>query len=92
MIMAVVVRLCVPLQRFTHGKEVVYHEAGRLRDILYGLDREHKGLLDMIILGGKIKDHFLISINDKLISDAEGLDTVLRDGDEISIVPLVIGG
>ncbi|MFQ3573187.1 MAG: MoaD/ThiS family protein [Thermodesulfovibrionales bacterium] len=87
--MSVIVRLCVPLQRFTQGKEVVYQPAGSLRDIILRLHEEYPGLTDVLMSGDKLKDHFVLSINDKIV---DNLEEILKDGDELSIVPLVIGG
>ncbi|MCX8026955.1 MAG: MoaD/ThiS family protein [Thermodesulfovibrionales bacterium] len=90
--MSVSVRLCVPLQRFCNNKEVVYHEAGSLKDIIQGLESKHPGIAEVILSGDRIKDHFIVSVNDKIIDDKDGINTVLKDGDEVSIMPLVIGG
>ncbi|MDH7597338.1 MAG: MoaD/ThiS family protein [Methanothrix sp.] len=59
-------------------------EGSLLRDALLSL-RGHERLLD----GLRIKDDVYVLVNGRSVSD---INTALRDGDEIAIVPAIIGG
>ncbi|MCX8207333.1 MAG: MoaD/ThiS family protein [Methanothrix sp.] len=59
-------------------------EGSLLRDALLSLPR-HERLLD----GLKIRDDVYVLVNGRSVSD---ISTPLKDGDEISIVPAIIGG
>ncbi|MFH1862737.1 MAG: ubiquitin-like small modifier protein 1 [bacterium] len=41
---------------------------------------------------GMLEMHVIISVNDQQLSELEGLDTPLKDGDEISIFLALSGG
>ena len=41
---------------------------------------------------GGLKDIFIVLVNGRRIDNLEGLDTPLKDGDEVSIFPPVAGG
>ncbi|HOK59070.1 MAG TPA: MoaD/ThiS family protein [Methanothrix sp.] len=59
-------------------------EGSLLRDALLSL-RRHERLVD----GLRIKDDVYVLVNGRSVSD---INTALRDGDEIAIVPAIIGG
>lgn len=41
---------------------------------------------------GNIKKYIIIGLNGKDIRKFEGLDTIIKDGDEISFLPAIAGG
>ena len=41
---------------------------------------------------GKLSKYIIIGINGKDIRKLEGLDTIIKDGDEISFLPAIAGG
>lgn len=60
------------------------NDGSMLRDALLSLP-EHERLLD----GLKIRDDVYILVNGRSVSD---INAALNEGDEISIVPAIIGG
>ncbi|MCQ8902875.1 MAG: MoaD/ThiS family protein [Methanothrix sp.] len=59
-------------------------EGSLLRDLLLSLPG-HERLLD----GLKIRDDVYVLVNGRSVTD---INTALKDGDEIAIVPAIIGG
>lgn len=90
--MAVKVRIPTPLQRVTGGKEEVETAPGKVIDIVDALDREFPGIGERISEGGKIRRFVNIYVNEQDIRFLQGEQTVVNDGDEVSIVPAIAGG
>lgn len=90
--MAVKVRIPVPLQRLTQGKEEVEGETGTVISLINSLDKKYSGLGERISEGGKIRRFVNVYVNDEDIRFLKGEETEVKDGDEVSIVPAIAGG
>jgi len=90
--MGVKVRIPTPLQRLTQGKEEVEGIAGTIRELVADLDSRFPGLGERISEGGKIRRFVNIYVNEEDIRFLKAEETVVKDGDEISIVPAIAGG
>lgn len=90
--MAVKVRIPVPLQRLTQGKEEVEGEAGTVISLINSLDKKYSGLGERISEGGKIRRFVNVYVNEEDIRFLKGEETDVKDGDEVSIVPAIAGG
>lgn len=90
--MAVKVRIPVPLQRLTQGKEDVEGIAGTVIELVNDLDKKFPGLGERISDGGKIRRFVNVYVNEEDIRFLGGEETPLKDGDEVSIVPAIAGG
>lgn len=90
--MAVKVRIPVPLQRLTQGKEEVEGETGTVIGLINSLDKKYSGLGERISEGGKIRRFVNVYVNDEDIRFLKGEETEVKDGDEVSIVPAIAGG
>lgn len=71
-------------RHFSKDAWIEIERGAKLKDILLS-QPEHDRLLD----GLKIRDAVYILLNGRSVSD---IDVALKDGDEISIVPAMIGG
>ncbi|MBI5049619.1 MAG: MoaD/ThiS family protein [Nitrospirae bacterium] len=80
--MAVKVRIPVPLQRLTQGKEEVEGNGGTVIELVRDLDKKFPGIGERISEGGKIRRFVNFYVNEEDI----------KDGDEVSIVPAIAGG
>lgn len=90
--MAVKVLIPTPLQKITGGKDTVEAEPGRIIDIINTLDKRYPGLAERLCQDGKIRRFINIYVNEEDIRFLQGEDTVVKDGDEVSIVPAIAGG
>ncbi|UCE78034.1 MAG: MoaD/ThiS family protein [Nitrospiraceae bacterium] len=90
--MAVKVRIPTPLQRLTQGKEEVEGSTGTIISVIDTLDKTYPGIAERISEDGKIRRFVNVYLNEEDIRFLSGEETVVKDGDEISIVPAIAGG
>ena len=91
--MAVIVRIPTPLRKFTAGQEQVDIEASTIRGLLDGLESAHPGIRERLCdADGKVRRFVNIFVNGEDIRFASSLDTALKSGDDVSIVPAIAGG
>lgn len=75
------------------GAPGVYVEATTVRDALHELERHHPRLHRGICYEtGDVRPHIGVFVGMDHIRDRDGLDTPLRSGDVIIILPAVSGG
>lgn len=91
--MPVTVRIPTPLRRLTNGLDRVEVTNGRLDEVLDSLEAQYPGLKERILDGDGGLRHFVnVYVNTEDVRQLNGLQTVIKSGDEISIVPAVAGG
>ncbi len=91
--MAITVRIPTPLRKYTEGKDEVSVEASNLRELLQNLEKGYKGIGQRIMDDkGGVRRFVNIYLNDEDIRFKKNLDTPLKDGDVISIIPAIAGG
>ncbi|MDP2158542.1 MAG: MoaD/ThiS family protein [Nitrospirota bacterium] len=90
--MAVKVRIPTPLQKLTQGKEEVDGSAGTVIALVNELDKNYPGLAERVSENNKIRRFVNIYVNDEDIRFLNAEETLVKDGDEVSIVPAIAGG
>ncbi|MCX7914214.1 MAG: MoaD/ThiS family protein [Thermodesulfovibrionales bacterium] len=90
--MSVKVRIPTPLQRLTQGKEELDGKPGTIIDLLRELDKTYPGLLERIAEGDKIRRFVNIYVNEEDIRFLQAEQTLVKEGDEVSIIPAIAGG
>jgi sulfur-carrier protein len=90
--MSVIVRIPTPLQRLTQGKEEVEGATGTIMELIIDLDKKFPGIAERITENGKVRRFVNIYVNDEDIRFLDTEGTVIKDGDEVSIVPAIAGG
>jgi molybdopterin synthase sulfur carrier subunit len=91
--MSVKVRIPATLRRLTGGQEVVTAEGSRLKDCIEALEARFPGLKERLVdEAGQLRRFVNVYVNGEDVRFLQGLDTVLKPGDEVSIVPAVAGG
>jgi molybdopterin synthase sulfur carrier subunit len=90
--MAVKVKIPVPLQRLTQGKEEVDGNTGTISTLVEGLDEKYPGIAERISENGKIRRFVNVYVNEEDIRFLSNEETAVNDGDVVSIVPAIAGG
>ena len=92
--MSVTVRIPGPLRKITGEREVVTADGGgNLQEIINRLDQEYPGLKERICdESGEIRRFVNLYVNGEDVRFLSGLETPVKAGDEVSIVPAVAGG
>jgi MoaD family protein len=91
--MQVEVRIPAMLRRLTDGAQAVTVSGETVRQVLDDLEERHQGILSELIADdGSIHRFVNIYLNDEDIRFLDKLDTEIKPGDTISILPAVAGG
>jgi molybdopterin synthase sulfur carrier subunit len=91
--MAVIVRVPTPLRRLTNGQGEVQVEALTIREAVEKLEGLYPGFKERLLdENGELRKFVNIYLNDEDIRFLKGIDTELKDGDVLSIVPAIAGG
>ena len=91
--MATTVRIPTPLRRVTEGKDAVPVDGDTLAESLTSLETQFPGIKARIIdESGALHRFVNIYVNGEDVRFLQGMETAVKDGDEISIVPAVAGG
>jgi molybdopterin synthase sulfur carrier subunit len=91
--MAIKVRIPTPLMKLTDNQSEVSAEGETISEIINNLENQFNGIKDRICEENGSPRRFInIYINEEDIRFLEGEKTVVKDGDEISIIPAIAGG
>ena len=91
--MPVNVRIPTPLRKLTKEKDVVQATGTTIQDIIESLEKQYPGLKERICdERGELRRFVNVYLNDEDIRFAQGKSTVVKDGDEISVIPAIAGG
>ena len=89
----VTVKIPTPLRPLTSGKAEVKVEGATVGEILRKLDSQFKGFGDRVLDEGKNVKRFInVFVNEDNIRDKKELETEVKAGDTISILPSIAGG
>ncbi|MBF0330011.1 MAG: MoaD/ThiS family protein [Nitrospirae bacterium] len=90
--MAVKVRIPTPLQKLTQGSEEVEGKPGTVIELINDLEKRYPGIAERLSEGGKVRRFVNLYVNEEDIRFAQAEQTLVKDGDEVSIVPAIAGG
>jgi molybdopterin synthase sulfur carrier subunit len=91
--MPVQVYIPTPFRRATNNRDRVELEAHDVRRLLDQLEAGFSGLRGLVRNEeGQVHHHVNVYVNNEAIEALQGLDTPLKDGDEVSIIPAMAGG
>ena len=91
--LTVIVRIPTPLRKLTNDQDIVSGDGETLAACIDGLEGQYPGLKDRLLdETGELRRFVNIYINGEDVRFAQGVQTPLKGGDEISIVPAVAGG
>jgi sulfur-carrier protein len=91
--MAIEVKIPTILRTYTDGAKSVSAQGGTLTALLDDLDAAHPGLKGRLITDdGSLHRFVNVYVNDEDVRFTGSLDTALKDGDSVTILPAVAGG
>ena len=91
--MSVSVRIPTILRTCTGGTPVVCTTPGTLREVIAGLDAAYPGIGGRLLdEAGKLRRFVNVYVGDEDVRLAQGLDTQVASGGQVSVIPAVAGG
>ncbi len=91
--MSIKVRIPQALQKLTQNKAEVEAEAGDIRGLIEDLEKNFPGIKERLCdEKGALRRFINIYVNEEDIRFLESDKTVLKDKDEVSIIPAIAGG
>ena len=91
--MSIKVRIPTPMRSFTNGAAEVAVEAATIREIFDKLEVEYPGMKERICdTDGSLRLYVNIYLNDEDIRSLNDIDTAVKEGDSIHIIPAIAGG
>jgi molybdopterin synthase sulfur carrier subunit len=90
---SVTVKIPTPLRALTAGQSEVKIEAATVGEVLRQMDAQFRGFGERILDDGSSVKRFInVFVNEDNIRDKKQLDTEVKNGDTISILPSIAGG
>jgi sulfur-carrier protein len=90
---SVSVRVPTILRPYTQGVSEVSAEGSTLTEVLDSLDASYPGIKGRVLdESGELRRFVNVYVDDDDVRFAEGLQTAIKDGGQISIIPAVAGG
>lgn len=91
--MAITVRIPTALRKLAGGLDKVSVEATSVREAIAALGVSHPALAAQLLDdAGNLRSFVNLFANEDSIRELNGLDTALKSGDDLSIVPAIAGG
>jgi sulfur-carrier protein len=90
--MAIEVRIPTILRTYTGGAKAVEGSGSTLAELIADLEAHHSGLQARLIDDGKLRRFVNVYLNDEDVRFIGGLDTPVKDGDTVTVLPAVAGG
>jgi MoaD family protein len=89
----VIVKIPTPLRPLTSGQAEIQLEGVTVGEVLRKLDAQYKGFGERLFEDGNTVRRFInVFVNEDNIRDKKNLETEVKPGDTISILPSIAGG
>jgi len=90
--MPVKVHIPTPMRQHTEGQAAVESTGVTVKDVLDNLGTKYPGIAGRIFDNGQVRRFVNVYVNNEDIRYLDSLQTAVKDGDEVSIIPAVAGG
>ncbi len=91
--MSVRVKIPTPLRKLAGGADAVEVEGKTIGEVLDDLEAKHPGFKEKLLdEKGALRRFVNVYYGDEDVRFLKGLETEVRDGAEVSIVPAIAGG
>jgi adenylyltransferase/sulfurtransferase len=86
-------KIPTPLRSYTDGQTEVSLEGNTVGEVMDGLVTRYPTLRPHLFNGeDQLRPFVNLFLNDNNIKDLQGLDTPLKDGDRLMLIPSIAGG
>jgi sulfur-carrier protein len=90
--MAIRILVPTPLRPHTDGASAVDVDGETVKSALAALGARYPALVERMFDGDQLKRFLNLYLNDEDVRFLNELDTVVKEGDELAIIPAVAGG
>ena len=90
--MAIEVRIPTILRTYTDGAKQVEGTGSTLDELITDLERRHGVLRDRLVDDGGLRRFVNVYLNDEDVRFLAGLETPVKEGDTVTVLPAVAGG
>jgi len=90
--MSIEVRIPTILRTYTAGEKTVVGSGATLTELLDDLEARHGGLRDRLVDEKGLRRFVNVYLNDEDVRFLGGLETSVKDGDHVTVLPAVAGG
>jgi molybdopterin synthase sulfur carrier subunit len=90
--MAIRVHIPTPMRQHTDNQAVVEAKGTTVQSLLEDVGRQYPGITSRLFDNGQVRRFVNVYLNDEDIRYLDSLNTAVKDGDEVSIIPAVAGG
>jgi molybdopterin converting factor small subunit len=88
-----VLRIPTPLRAYTSGRSEVNVSGANISDALVDLTRQYPALKPHLFNeGGDLRPFVNLFVGENNIKDLQGVNTPIRDGEKIMLIPSIAGG
>jgi molybdopterin synthase sulfur carrier subunit len=87
------IRIPSPLRRYTNGQSKVESNGATIGELIENLEAQFPGIKTKLCdESSQIKRYVNVFVNEEEIRTLQGIETMIADRDEVSIVPAMAGG
>jgi MoaD family protein len=90
--MPIQVNIPTPMRQHTENKPTVDAGGATVKQVLDNLSQKYPGIAGRLFENGQVRRFVNIYLNDEDVRYLDNLDTAVKDGDVLSIIPAVAGG
>lgn len=90
--MTIDVRIPTILRPYTKDQKSVQATGSNLGALIADLDLNYSGIGERLLEDGALRRFINVYINDEDVRFLGGLDSLVKDGDSVTILPAVAGG
>ncbi len=90
--MSIEVRIPTILRTYTEGEKAVEGSGSTLAGLIDDLESRHSGLRDRLVDEKGLRRFVNVYLNDEDVRFLGGLETPVKDGDSVTVLPAVAGG
>ncbi|HET7144287.1 MAG TPA: MoaD/ThiS family protein [Anaerolineales bacterium] len=89
----IILRIPTPLRAYTSGKSEVNVTGSKISEALTDLTNQYPPIKPHLFNdGGELRPFVNLFVGEHNIKDLEGLNTPIKDGDKLMLIPSIAGG